>query len=89
MTITELRKLRKENPATFFGEWIKRDAHGYAITRIIVSYEDTMNILKRVKQGKANSEDGNFAKANHLGLLKRMIAKNWVNKTEIKQYLIY
>lgn len=85
----DLKELWANNPQTFYIEWLKRDANGLAMARIRVSYEDTMNILKRVKQGKSNPEEGNFAKANHLGLLKRMIEKNWVNKTEIKQYLIY
>jgi hypothetical protein len=89
MSITELRELWANNPETFYIEWIKRDPHRYAIARIGASWEDTRNILKRVKQGKATPEEGNFAKAKHRGLLKQMIEKNWVNKTDIKQYIIY
>lgn len=89
MTITEIRKMRLNHPNQFWSEWVKRDPKSLALARIIVSYEDTRNILKRVKTGKANESDGEFAKVNHLNLLKRMIEKNWVNKTDIKQYIIY
>lgn len=89
MSITELRELRANHPQTFYTEWLKRDANGLAMARIRVSYEDTRTILKRVKQGKSKPEDGNFARMNHLNLLKRMIEKNWVNKIEVKPYIIH
>lgn len=89
MTITEIRKMRLSHPNQFWSEWVKRDPKSLALARIRVSYEDTITILKRVKQGKSKLEDGNFARMNHLNLLKRMIEKNWVNKTDIKPYLIH
>lgn len=84
-----MRTMRANHPQTFYTEWLKRDANGLAIARIIVSYEDTRNILKRVKMGKANELDGEFAKVNHLNLLKRMIKKNWVEEKEINKFYIY
>ena len=89
MTVTEIRKMRLNHPNQFWSEWIKRDPKSLALARIRVSYEDTMNILKRVKEEKNAATDGKSAKANHLGLLKRMIEKNWVNKIEVKPYLIH
>jgi hypothetical protein len=89
MTVTEIRKMRLNYPNQFWSEWVKRDPKSLALARIRVSYEDTRTILKRVKMGKANESDGEFAKVNHLNLLKRMIEKNWVNKIEVKPYLIH
>lgn len=89
MTITEIRTMRLNHPNQFWSEWVKRDPNSLAMARIRVSYEDTISTLKRVKQGKSKPEDGNFARMNHLNLLKRMIEKNWVNKTEVKPYIIH
>lgn len=85
----DLKELWANNPQTFYIEWLKRDANGLAMARIRVSYEDTRTILRRVKQGKTNAEDGLFAKEKHAQLLQRMLQKNWVSELDVEQYIIY
>lgn len=89
MTITELRKMRANNPKNFWGEWLKKDAKGLAMARIKVSYEDTLSVLRMVKKGKLTFEDGLFARTNHSNLIRRMMQKSWVNELDVKHFIIY
>lgn len=85
----ELRKIAKENPSQFYIEWIKRDPNSLAMARIMVSFEDTKRVLQRVKSGKQSTEEGASAKKKHSELLSRMLSKKWVNRAQIKSYIIY
>lgn len=85
----ELRQIAKDNPEKLYIEWIKRDPQGLAMARIRVSFEDTKRILQKVKSGKQSNNDGITAKKKHSELLQKMMANNWVNRNQIKSYIIY
>lgn len=82
----QLRLFAKENPKRFWIEWLKTDPKSLAMARIKVSYEETLRILQRVKNGQENRDFGNFAEERHNLLLQRMLEKQWVLGSDVKPY---
>lgn len=57
MKISEIRQLRRNNPAEFFRLWAACDPCGFGMARIAESYDRGRSLAARVRKGMADRSE--------------------------------